>query len=171
MFPAQSSRREPVTMPALRRPPSPRRTRVNCKIAYINQSRPIAIRPLADSQYLPALTGLRFVLGIWVILHHLTSQGMLLDQWNRTLPFAAQSVFRGGYLAVQTFFLLSGFVLAQSYAATRWNRNTLARFAVARFARIYPAYLLSLVLISWFVLQFLLKPGRSIGQKAAVVGD
>jgi peptidoglycan/LPS O-acetylase OafA/YrhL len=106
-----------------------------------------------------------------VILHHLTSQGMLLDQWNRTLPFAAQSIFRGGYLAVQTFFLLSGFVLAQSYATTRWNRHTLARFAVARFARIYPAYLLSLLLISWFVFQFLLKPGRTIAQKAAVVGD
>ncbi len=96
---------------------------------------------------------------------------MLLDQWNRTLPFAAQSLLRGGYLAVQTFFLLSGFVLAQSYANTRWNKHSLARFVMARFARIYPAYLLSLVLVSWFVFEFLLKPGRTIAQKAAVVGD
>jgi peptidoglycan/LPS O-acetylase OafA/YrhL len=108
---------------------------------------------------------------MWVILHHLTGKGMLLDQWNQTLPFAVQSIFRGGYLAVQTFFLLSGFVLAQSYATTRWNRRSLTRFAVARFARIYPAYLLSLVLISWFVFEFLLKPGRGALQKAAVVGD
>jgi peptidoglycan/LPS O-acetylase OafA/YrhL len=106
-----------------------------------------------------------------VILHHLTSQGMLLDRWNQTLPFAVQSIFRGGYLAVQTFFLLSGFVLARSYASTRWNRLSLTRFVVARFARIYPAYLLSLVLVSWFVFEFLLKPGRSAAQKAAVVGD
>lgn len=96
---------------------------------------------------------------------------MLLDQWNRTLPLAAQSIFRGGYLAVQTFFLLSGFVLAQSYAATRWNRQSLTRFAIARFARTYPAYLLSLVLISWFAVEFLLKSGRSVAQKAAVIGD
>ena len=96
---------------------------------------------------------------------------MLLDPWNRTLPFAAQSIFRGGYLAVQTFFLLSGFVLAQSYATTRWNRHSITRFAMARFARIYPAYFLSLVLVSWFVCEFLLRPGRSIAQKAAVVGD
>lgn len=108
---------------------------------------------------------------MWVILHHLTGKNMLLDQWNQTLPFAVQSIFRGGYLAVQTFFLLSGFVLAQSYATTRWNRQSLKRFAIARFARIYPAYLLSLVLVSWFVFEFLLKPGRSAAQKAAVVGD
>ncbi len=124
-----------------------------------------------DRQYLPALTGLRFALALWVIMHHLTGNRMLLEQWALTLPVAAQSLLRGGYLAVQTFFLLSGFVLAQSYASTRWNQRTLLRFAIARFARIYPAYLLSLVLISWFALQFALKPGRSIGQKAAVLGD
>jgi peptidoglycan/LPS O-acetylase OafA/YrhL len=144
---------------------------VACKIEYITDIRPIAVRSTNDAQYLPALTGLRFLLGMWVILHHLTSKGMLLDQWNQTLPFALQSIFRGGYLAVQTFFLLSGFVLAQSYAATRWNRRSLAKFAMARFARIYPAYLLSLVLISWFVIEFLLKPGRSMTQKATVLGD
>jgi peptidoglycan/LPS O-acetylase OafA/YrhL len=106
-----------------------------------------------------------------VILHHLTSKGMLLDQWNQSLPFAVQKIVRGGYLAVQTFFLLSGFVLAQSYAGTRWNRQSLRRFVVARFARIYPAYLLSLVMVSWFVFEFFLKPGRSAAQKAGVVGD
>lgn len=96
---------------------------------------------------------------------------MLLDQWNQSLPHTAQSLVRGGYLAVQTFFLLSGFVLAQSYAKTRWDRHSLAKFAVARFARIYPAYLLSLVLISWFALQFVLRPGRTGGQKLQVLTD
>jgi peptidoglycan/LPS O-acetylase OafA/YrhL len=153
--------------------------KADCKIEYITGPHPIAVRSNhapsglnnKDALYLPALTGLRFLLGMWVILHHLTGKGMLLDQWNQTLPPAMQSIFRGGYLAVQTFFLLSGFVLAQSYATTRWNAHSLKRFAVARFARIYPAYLLSLVLISWFVFEFLLKPGRSAAQKAAVVGD
>jgi peptidoglycan/LPS O-acetylase OafA/YrhL len=137
---------------------------VDCKIEYINPSN-------SNPQYLPALTGLRFLLGIWVILHHLTGKGMLLDQWNHTLPSGVQSILRGGYLAVQTFFLLSGFVLAQSYSNVRWTRHSLKRFAVARFARIYPAYLLSLVLISWFAFKFLLKPEGSMAQKAAVLGD
>jgi peptidoglycan/LPS O-acetylase OafA/YrhL len=148
----------------------------NCKIKYIIDTHSVAILPKPirskkDSQYLPALTGLRFLLGLWVIVHHLTGSGMLLDQWNRTLPVPVQSILRGGYLAVQSFFLLSGFVLAQSYATTKWNRKTLTRFAMARIARIYPVYLFSLVLISYFVVEFLLRPGRSAGEKAAVVGD
>ena len=62
-------------------------------------------------------------------------------------------------------------MLAQSYARTRWNRHNLARFLIARFARIYPAYLLSLVIVSWFAYQFLMKPGRTIADKAAVLAD
>jgi len=127
--------------------------------------------PSKNAEYLPALTGLRFVLGLWVILHHLTGSSMLLDQWNRSLPVAAQSLMRGGYLAVQSFFLLSGFVLMQSYAHTKWNRQTLTKFAIARFARIYPAYLLSLGIISWFAFEFLLKPGRTLSQKVSVLSD
>ncbi len=127
--------------------------------------------PSRQNQYLPALTGLRFALALWVIMHHLTGKNMLLEHWAQTLPSAVQSILRGGYLAVQTFFLLSGFVLAQSYASTRWNRHSLMRFAVARFARTYPAYLLSLGLISWFAFEFVLKPGRTLGQKAVVLGD
>lgn len=122
-------------------------------------------------QYFPALTGLRFILALWVILHHLTGRNMLLSKWASTLPAPAQSILHGGYLAVQSFFLLSGFVLAQSYASTRWNRPNLIKFAVARFARIYPAYLLSLAMVLWFVFQFLLKPGRDGWQKASVVSD
>lgn len=123
------------------------------------------------TQHLPALTGLRFVLALWVILHHLTGPNMLLAPWTGTLPLAAQNILHGGYLAVQTFFLLSGFVLAQSYRSTRWTRPNLLKFVVARFARIYPAYGLSLAMISWFALQFLLKPGKTIAQKTLVLGD
>jgi peptidoglycan/LPS O-acetylase OafA/YrhL len=104
-------------------------------------------------------------------MHHLTGKGMLLAAWSGTLPESLQSLLHGGYLAVQTFFLLSGFVLARSYASTRWNRESLTRFAVARFARVYPVYLLSLALVSWFAAQFLFKPGRTPMQKAGVLGD
>lgn len=96
---------------------------------------------------------------------------MLLAGWAATLPAAVQSLLHGGYLAVQTFFLLSGFVLAQSYVSTHWHRRNLARFAVARLARTVPAYLLSLVIVSWFMLQFLLKPGRGLARKASVLAD
>ena len=152
-------------MPDRRR--TPHRPPINCKINYITSLRQVP----KDSQYLPALTGLRFFLGLWVILHHLTGKGDLLDQWNQTLPAAMQSILRGGYLAVQSFFVLSGFVLARTYLNTNWNRRSLTRFAIARFARIYPAYLLSLAIVAWFAFQFLLKPGRTIADKTFVLTD
>lgn len=96
---------------------------------------------------------------------------MLLAGWTATLPVPVQSLIHGGYLAVQTFFLLSGFVLAQSYMSTRWTRPNLMKFAVARFARIYPAYLLSLAIVSWFALEFVLKPGRTAAQKSLILGN
>src|SRR5690349_5496105 len=95
---------------------------------------------------LPALTGLRFLLALWVILHHLTGPGQMLEGYVRALPPAAVALVRGGYLAVTTFFVLSGFVLARSYAGTRWTGRSVVRYTAARIARVYPVYLLSLAL-------------------------
>ncbi len=97
---------------------------------------------------------------------------MLLDQWNQTLPtrHSEHTPWRvsGG---PNVFSACRVLCWRRVTPTTRWNVHSLKRFAVARFARIYPAYLLSLVLISWFVVEFLLRPGRSIAEKAAVVGD
>ena len=93
---------------------------------------------------LPALTGLRFFLALWVVFHHLTGPGMMLASY-------ANGLIRGGYLAVTTFFVLSGFVLTRGYAQTNWNLPSLKRYAAARFARIYPVYLLSLAAVAPFI--------------------
>jgi peptidoglycan/LPS O-acetylase OafA/YrhL len=107
---------------------------------------------------LPALTGLRFFLAVWVIVHHLTGRGGMLDAWAGALPFGGDDIVRCGYLAVGTFFVLSGFVLARSYPA-EWSRPRLARYAVARFARIYPVYTLSLLVVAPFIAAEKLAPG------------
>jgi peptidoglycan/LPS O-acetylase OafA/YrhL len=104
------------------------------------------------SGHLPALTGLRFLLALWVILHHLTGPGQMLDAWVQSLPYFLYAVIRGGYLAVTTFFVLSGFVLSRSYAATEWNGKSLLRYGVGRFARVYPVYALSLAVVAPFIL-------------------
>ena len=90
----------------------------------------------ARGRQLPALTGLRFLLAAWVLLDHLTVRGMLLDTGVNALPHAAGSIVRHGYLAVSTFFVLSGFVLARGYAVRCWTRKTLAAYGVARLARV-----------------------------------
>jgi peptidoglycan/LPS O-acetylase OafA/YrhL len=103
-------------------------------------------------EQLPALTGLRFLLALWVILHHLTGPGGALDAAALSLPHPVYALIRGGYLAVATFFVLSGFVMAHGYGSSRWPRERLWRYAVARFARIYPVYLLSLILVAPFII-------------------
>jgi peptidoglycan/LPS O-acetylase OafA/YrhL len=109
---------------------------------------------------IPALTGLRFFLAAWVVLHHLSGKRMMLEAWVQTLPAAVQNIAHRGYLAVGVFFVLSGFVLARSYAATSWNRANLIRYGVGRFARVYPIYLVSLVVITPFIFEDLVSPGR-----------
>src|SRR6266851_6746960 len=71
-------------------------------------------------QHFAALTGLRAVLAIWVIAHHLIGSG--LGTWSKVLPGPAARLMDGGYLAVQTFFILSGFVLAHGYGAMAWDK-------------------------------------------------
>ena len=100
----------------------------------------------------PALTGLRFFLALWVILHHLTGPGQKLEATALLLPHGLFTLIRGGYQAVTTFFVLSGFVLTRSYAATVWTRRNTLRYALGRVARVYPVYLLSLAVVAPFIL-------------------
>ena len=90
---------------------------------------------------LPALTGLRALLALGILFFHFTPPHMQL----------LYPVIDSAYAFVGFFFLLSGFVLAYNYA----DRPTplLKRdFWRARFARVYPVFLLSLA-ISFTMLQ------------------
>ncbi len=67
-----------------------------------------------------------------------------------------------GYIGVNFFFVLSGFILVYTYAA---NDLVPMRFWRARFARIYPAYLFSLVLTAPFFLEHLDMPFYAWSQR------
>jgi peptidoglycan/LPS O-acetylase OafA/YrhL len=101
--------------------------------------------------YITALTGLRFFLALWVVLHHLTGGGMMLEPWALTLPAFLYTLIRDGYLAVSAFFLLSGFVLMQSYGSKEWSHTELMRYLRGRFARVYPVYALSLLVVAPYI--------------------
>jgi peptidoglycan/LPS O-acetylase OafA/YrhL len=101
---------------------------------------------------MPALTGLRFFLALWVILHHLTGPGQALGTTlSGVLPGPLFTLIRGGYQAVTTFFVLSGFVLTRSYWSGGCTRSGLAKYYQGRVARVYPVYLLSLVVVAPFI--------------------
>jgi len=128
-------------------------------------------RASLGQDYMPALTGLRFWLAVWVILHHISNKGMMLEAWSNSLPAPLSRFMHSGFLAVQTFFVLSGFVLARTYAQTRWNGQSLGRFFTARFARIYPVYFASLIVISPFMIEAMVKVTWSPARRATVLTD
>ncbi len=107
-------------------------------------------RQRSDS-HLAALTGLRFLLALWVILHHLTGPRQSLGVQALSLPHPIYQLIRGGYLAVQTFFVLSGLVLARGYVRTLWSGQKVRQYVLGRFARVYPVYLLSLAVVAPFI--------------------
>jgi peptidoglycan/LPS O-acetylase OafA/YrhL len=91
---------------------------------------------------LPALTGVRFFADFFVVLSH----SLPWVAMRFRIPWPAKIFLSNGYLAVAMFFLLSGFILAYTYDGQIAGSRNRARFWEARFARIYPVYLLSLVL-------------------------
>ncbi len=88
-----------------------------------------------------ALTGLRFFAAVAVVIYHFAEQ--LKNSWAQPLANLAGS----GFVAVSFFYVLSGFVLSYSYVNPQGEMQGSRRsFWVARFARIYPAYLLAFLL-------------------------
>lgn len=91
----------------------------------------------APPHHLGALTGVRFVAAVHVVLFHTT--------WYQVprLPTPLANVMFSASASVGMFFILSGFVLAHNYGRTELADR--AGFWWARVARVYPAYLLALL--------------------------
>ncbi len=87
--------------------------------------------------------GLRLLCAGAVLLFHYLYRGSLEGLYAPLLPWAAVSEgFKYGHIGVHIFFCISGFVIA--YSAS--GRGAWA-FATARFARIYPTFILCLTLL------------------------
>ncbi len=100
--------------------------------------------------YFSALTSMRGVAALGVVLFHCLA---ILPQVAQQMPALFSTK---GYLWVDFFFVLSGFVLAHSNGkkfAGSFAPVTYKSFIVARFARIYPAYIVVLAL--FVLLEFL----------------
>lgn len=90
------------------------------------------------------LTGIRGVAAAWVVLYHFQPQIFALVPEAHPLS----RVLGGGYLAVDLFFVLSGYIIAFQYLeAFPGGRGDYGAFLVKRLARIYPLQLVTLVLL------------------------
>ncbi|GMU00284.1 acyltransferase [Corallococcus caeni] len=91
---------------------------------------------------LDALTGLRFLAALHVVLFHFGTPCL-----KGVAPEWMVQVVASGYASVGVFFLLSGFVLAYNYVDTAGGMQTPPRaFWSARVARVYPVFLLMFLL-------------------------
>lgn len=89
---------------------------------------------------LNALTFTRFFAALLVVAFHFSAGVPPFD--NKII----EAFVSRGQLAVAYFFLLSGFIMTRVYANESGMVNK-GKFWLARFARIYPVYLLSLVVM------------------------
>jgi peptidoglycan/LPS O-acetylase OafA/YrhL len=92
-----------------------------------------------------ALTGVRAVAAWWVVIYHVRG---LLPQIFPRIAGLIHSIADSGYLGVDLFFVLSGFVIAYNYweRFAEFDSYELRRFLWMRLARIYPVHFVALCL-------------------------
>lgn len=96
-------------------------------------------------EQLRGLTALRGWAALWVALHHaiLSLNGAKALQGTVWADVADK-----GWLGVDLFFILSGFIIAHSNgkSLSRWSMPVVKKFLFKRFARIFPAHLFVMAL-------------------------
>lgn len=84
---------------------------------------------------------LRFIAAISVVFFHYTYRGYAADNYS-PIPFLEIGHFtRYGYLGVQLFFVVSGYVILLSVQG-----KTLRQFFLSRITRLYPAFWVAVTL-------------------------
>ncbi|MGW2486406.1 acyltransferase family protein [Streptomyces sp. NPDC001606] len=106
--------------------------------------------PRSGPARLAAMDGLRLVAAVMVAAYHFLGTPTP-HFWGRTelrefAPFVHE-ISRYGWLGVEFFFAISGFVICMSC----WGR-TFAQFVVSRIARLFPAYWCAVLLVVALVL-------------------
>jgi len=92
-------------------------------------------------QHVRVLDGLRGIAILLVLWWHLPEE--ILGSFNKILLF----VFQPGYLGVDIFFVLSGFLITRILLSEKARSVSVFGFLVRRVARIFPAYYLMLLIV------------------------
>jgi peptidoglycan/LPS O-acetylase OafA/YrhL len=114
---------------------------------------------------LPVLTSLRFYAALFTGLFHIQYLSGL------KFPEPASQIMSKSYLAVDFFFILSGFILTHTYLKA-YEEGTFSyrSFLVKRLARIYPVHIFTLILFC-LCLMIMSSQGWPMHQKAFSLND
>ena len=107
---------------------------------------------VVPSGEIKALSGLRIVAAVWVVLFHFRP---LLQQASPPLSEALAPILDCGAQGVDLFFILSGFVLTWNYLdrmGPAWSTRATLHFLWLRLARVWPVYLVTMHLaVAWII--------------------
>lgn len=91
--------------------------------------------PYQSSTKIEELESIRGLAALLVVFYH-------IPKWNTSLDIG---IINNGYLMVELFFVLSGYVIYTAYAEKITNKNDLFRFQFLRFGRLYPVHFVFLI--------------------------
>jgi peptidoglycan/LPS O-acetylase OafA/YrhL len=92
---------------------------------------------------------LRFFAAMCVVLHHYTFRGAAADDLTEiTFPLLSKFTVYG-FLGVDLFFMVSGFVILMSTL-----KSNTTSFIISRIIRLYPAFWVSIAITSIFIITF-----------------
>ncbi|KXX66837.1 acyltransferase [Flammeovirga sp. SJP92] len=100
-------------------------------------------------QYISSLTALRGIAAIWIVFFHIDVCTYYRDLGS-VISRESSGILSKGYLWVDFFFILSGFIIYHIYGATfkdGLNLTKVKSFVWNRFAKIYPLHIITLLLL------------------------
>ena len=100
---------------------------------------PLSPSVLAPKPHYAALDGLRGVAAVMVVLFH------MFEGSARDFQFHTDQIINHGYLSVDFFFMLSGFVIGYAYD-DRWGKMSLWNFCKRRLVRLQPMVVMGMLL-------------------------
>ena len=99
---------------------------------------------VGDKARYRTIDSLRGFAAIAVVFFHLT--GNIRQELSMWVPEIVMTIFSYGYLGVPVFFVISGFVIAQSIANANVNLKFAGNFALRRMIRLDPPYWASIII-------------------------
>jgi len=103
----------------------------------------------SETNYLSSLTALRGIAALWVMLFHI-DVSIFYRNLGEIFPHASTGLITRGYLWVDFFFILSGFVINHVYGkrfVAGLKLGNMTAYFAARFRRIYPLHLFTLLIL------------------------
>ena len=126
--------------------------------------------PAPSRERLLFIDGLRCIAVLWVVLSHFIHNSPFEEHniFSDCLhPLLSRYIWKG-YLGVEIFFVISGFVIALSLARDRFTPRFALGFAVRRYVRLFPPYIAVVFLwIATTALGKLLFPSYDLPQPSA----